>query len=335
MSENAKTVDNIVSKINEYSRFADEAENRINQRAENVEVIKKEFNARINDIFIGSIMPFEKECYGNDEAGRFEEFKKIFIEEFRPMFLKGEYAEWSLRKPYGYAGDFKILEDIYLNAPRTAGIRRLHDIYYQDLTVCHAVRNRKEDFKNFIVNEINGKNGHIDVMSLSSGPAREVKEMVDIEGIKSKDVRFDCYDHDKNAIEYARTSTNGMGNIAFYEANALKMALAKDITAKVPRKYDIIYSIGLFDYLNDRISVRLIENLKKLLKPDGKMMIASVRERYSNPSVIFMELVAEWMLVYRSDEDFRKVFLEAGFGEQSLAFCQERQGVMQYIIAKR
>ena len=63
---------------------------------------------------------------------------------------------------------------------------------------------------------------------------------------------------------------------------------------------------GFFDYLNRKTSVNLLRNLRKLLKPEGRLFISNVRDKYSNPSVHFMEWVGDWNLVYREDDEFKK-----------------------------
>jgi hypothetical protein len=46
-----------------------------------------------------------------------------------------------------------------------------------------------------------------------------------------------------------------------------------------------------------------------------------------------MEWAGGWDLVYRSDEEFKKIFLESGFKEEQLCIQYEQQGIMQYIIS--
>ena len=95
----------------------------------------------------------------------------------------------------------------------------------------------------------------------------------------------------------------------------------------------MIYSSGLFDYLNYRISLQLIKNLRGLLNPGGALLIADVRERYFNPSVFNMEWACNWDLIYRPDNEFKKLFIEAGFSETNLSHGFEQQGIIQYIKA--
>jgi len=82
------------------------------------------------------------------------------------------------------------------------------------------------------------------------------------------------------------------------------------------------------------VAVRLVSNLKKLLKKGGTLAISDVRDKFSNPSIYFMEWVADWELIYRDDDNFRRIFLDAGFDKSQLTFAYEQQGVMQYIIAR-
>ena len=111
------------------------------------------------------------------------------------------------------------------------------------------------------------------------------------------------------------------------------MALKKDINDYLPVKYDIIYSTGLFDYFEEKIATRLVSNLKKLLNPKGILLIANVRDKYSNPSVHFMEWVGDWNLVYRDEEEFNRIFINAGFEKSQISIRYEQQGILQYMVA--
>jgi len=110
--------------------------------------------------------------------------------------------------------------------------------------------------------------------------------------------------------------------------------LAKDVLTIFPKRYDIIFSTGLFDYLNHKISVRLVQNLRKLLKDDGLMIISNYRDKFSNPSRLYMEWGGDWELVYRTEEEFLKIFTDAGFNASALSLRFENQKIMQYCLAR-
>lgn len=293
---------------------------------------QSEFNKEINLIF-NEILKFAK-IYTDSDLPKVQKLRQIFVQRFRNIFLNGTYNKWSLNKPYGYAGDFKIIDEIYQNNPPTKGFERLFDNYFLMSSISMAVRNRKEDFKRIIAGFVEGKRaGTARIMNLASGPCREIYELFRSGVLDGQNVIFDCYDHDKNAIKYAQGLLNGIPNVNFYQENALRISASRNVRKIIDREYDFIYSTGLFDYLNHKITVRLLRNLKLLLKPHGVLAVSDVRDRFSNPSVFYMEWVGEWDLVYNNDEAFRRDFIDAGFTAQQLKFRYEQQGIMQYVLA--
>lgn len=172
------------------------------------------------------------------------------------------------------------------------------------------------------------------MLDLASGPCRDVYELFRLDGAKTEDVKFTCLDNDENAIALGKKILNGSNYINFVKENVVRLALKKDIQNFFGCKYDLIFSTGLFDYLEDKLATRLISNLKKTLTPNGLMVISNYRDKYSNPSIHFMEWVGDWNLVYRTEEEFLQSFIKSGFKEKSLSFDYEQQGIMQYCFAK-
>jgi hypothetical protein len=281
-------------------------------------IYQDEFNFTLDSIS-RDIIEFEKENINKDELKVYKA-KKIFEEKYRKYFLCGEYIKWCFEKPFGYAGDFKIIDEIYKNQPTTTGFDRLWDNYFQQLSAVKAVRDRKEDFKKYILDFIKrSKTSILRIMNLGSGPAREIKELLD----EDKDglfnnVIFDCYDFDERAIDYAKKLLNNPKNVNFFQKNVIRLALKKDIETEIPYKYDLIYSAGLFDYFDERVAIRLVDNLKKLLNVKGAMIISNFGDRYDNPTVGWMEWVASWYIIHRSKNEFEKIFLNNDFSNMTI-----------------
>ena len=139
----------------------------------------------------------------------------------------------------------------------------------------------------------------------------------------------------KSDLEYAKKLLAGYLNVNFIRENAMRVAFRKNISNLIEKKYDLIYSTGLFDYFSERVGIATVTNLRKLLNPNGVLAISTMRDKYSNPSVHYMEWAADWNLVYRNEEEFRHIFVDAGFAEDELKIQYEQQGIMQYIIAAK
>lgn len=322
------------SQIKVYKKRAAEIEAYLSEHPDEWGRFQSEFNSEINDIF-RDIMLFEKINFSKGQDEKVHKLKRIFIDKIRHLFLKGPYNEWGFNKPLGYAGDFKMIDYIYKNNPTSTGFARLFDNYCMMSAISVAVRNRKDDFKRLISNFINERHvaDKLKIMDLASGPCREIYEILTEDPLVSDKATFDCYDHDERALEYGRTLLKKHDNIRFIKKNAVKIALKKDISRLIDEKYDLIYSTGLFDYFNAQISVGVVRNLKALLKPGGVLAIATVRDKYSNPSLYYMEWSADWNLVYRNEEEFWQVFKDAGFSDKQLKIQYEQQGIVQYMIA--
>jgi len=326
----------LLGKIKTYKSVAYEIKQYLETKPGDWGRFQSDFNGELNGIF-REIMIFEKQQLAKGDEDSVYKLKSLFVSRLRKEFLHGDYTVRSLSKPYGYAGDFKIIDDIYRNDPQTQGFERLFDNYYQAAAISVAVRNRKEDFKKIIRSVVQARGAHeIKIMDLASGPCRELQELLSGDLQDHPSVTFDCYDQDENAWNYAKSLLReNARRITFVKENVVRIALRKNIEAQMPQKYDLIYSTGLFDYLDKRIATRLVENLRKMLKPDGVLAISDVREKYKNPSVHFMEWVGDWNLVYRPDEEFRQIFVDAGFSEKSLSFGSDQQGLLQYILGTR
>ncbi len=326
----------LLGKIKTYKAVAREIKQYLDKNPNEWGRFQSDFNGELNVIF-REIMVFEKQELSKGNEDSVYKLKSLFTSRLQKEFLHGDYVVRSLNKPYGYAGDFKIIDDIYRNDPQTQGFGRLFDNYYQAAAISVAVRNRKEDFKKIILSTVKARHAkEIKIMDLASGPCRELQELLRGDLKDSPNVTFDCYDQDENAWNYAKgLLQEDVKRVKFVKENVVRIALRKNIEEQMPQKYDLIYSTGLFDYLDKRIATKLVENLRKMLKPDGVLAISDVREKYKNPSVHFMEWVGDWNLVYRPDEEFRQIFIDAGFSEKELSFGADQQGVLQYIIGTR
>jgi extracellular factor (EF) 3-hydroxypalmitic acid methyl ester biosynthesis protein len=266
------------------------------------------------------------------------QYKQHFIRHFREFVRSGSLNKWVMDRPYGYAGDFFIIDQLYKNQVQTVGFEACMDTFLLNSPAAVATRNRKEDFKNIIRNFIsNSKSREINIMNLACGPSRDIHELVKNAELLKK-ISFECIDHDDNALNYAKKllASTERENIEFIftKKNAYKIALSKNVEKYLNnRSYDLIYSTGLVDYFNDEMTEGLIKNLKKLLRPGGMLAISNYTNKMNNRSRLFMEWGVNWNLVHRDEADYLKLFINSGFSLAELEMKFERQGIMQYCLA--
>jgi extracellular factor (EF) 3-hydroxypalmitic acid methyl ester biosynthesis protein len=66
-----------------------------------------------------------------------------------------------------------------------------------------------------------------------------------------------------------------------------------------------VYCAGLFDYFSDSICQRLTALFYSWIRPGGSVVVTNVDP--SNPNRFQMEHILEWNLVYRDEEEMKKL----------------------------
>ena len=216
-------------------------------------------------------------------------------------------------KPYGYAGDFNIIDKIYTNYISDDSYCAQWDKYFHEQKAPNAVRNRKKYFIDLLNSNIDIKSTS-SILNLASGPGRDMLEYLDISN--NKNVHFDCVELDNNAIDYAgNLLSNYKDQVNFTNKNIFRFT--------PDRKYDIIWSAGLFDYFDDKTFVRILGILIST-NPEAKIVIGNFSD--ANPTQPYMEIIGEWFLNYRSSERLIEMAVEAGADIESVKVeCEEEK----------
>ncbi|MCK7488834.1 MAG: class I SAM-dependent methyltransferase [Anaerotruncus sp.] len=90
----------------------------------------------------------------------------------------------------------------------------------------------------------------------------------------------------------------------FEQDNIKRLIVEKGNGRDLYAGVDFVYTAGLFDYLSDRASNRLIHKLYSFLKPGGSLVIGNFG--LYNPQRFIMEFRAEWFLIHRGEFELRK-----------------------------
>lgn len=211
-----------------------------------IEIFDKNFHAKLNHI---------NEISLNVPKMRQDSMKHFYDICFKNLNAGTMYRH-SREKPFGYPGDYLIIDYIYTKKVDSDGTGRLWDEFYHRQAAPQAVRNRKKYFIDIFHSILKKCSGSISVLNLASGPCRDVAEAISKFNPDHEKVLFHCVDFDKKAIEYAKGIIDGCSsNVSFIleAANAFKL--------KPSRCYDLVWSAGLFDYLDDRYAAALLKRM--------------------------------------------------------------------------
>lgn len=227
----------------------------------------------------------------------------------------------SLNKPEGYAGDFMLIEHIYQYLVSPHPQYRNWDLCFHETASAKAVRNRKHYFKEQAASLIIRKPADdFSILTLASGPAREILELY--QSLPQHTFSSTCLDADPKALSYAQNLLQGYSDqLEFVKANVFRYQAAQ--------AHDLIWSAGMFDYLNDKLFVYLLKRMKTWLKPNGKIIVGNFS--CYNPSRSYMEVFGEWHLQHRSENQLIDLALKAGYEMNQIHIGRESLGVNLFL----
>ncbi|MBF0467097.1 MAG: class I SAM-dependent methyltransferase family protein [Nitrospirae bacterium] len=248
-------------------------------------------------------------------------------QEFLPYILLTNAANAMYSKPRGYAGDYLTIKMIYDNIPEgKSAVGVLIDTCFLEEPAAKAVRNRK----NIIINEVrhlleNNSESNISITSLACGPAEEIFDIyTSLE--RTGKLKITLLDFDIQALAFVAEKLEKLKlnkNVTLLHQNLIYLLTKKEILQI--KTQDLIYSIGLIDYFNDSFVVRLFNMIYGYLKPGGKIMIGNFHPR--NTSRGYMDYILEWKLIYRTEEDMNRLFLESLFKRECTNIQFEEEGI--------
>jgi extracellular factor (EF) 3-hydroxypalmitic acid methyl ester biosynthesis protein len=239
--------------------------------------------------------------------------------------------------PQGYQGDYKMLEAIYRNTPLSEGIGYYLDVCTLNAPLAVGVRNRLSTLVEILKGELTEREKP-KVLNIACGSCREVFELAS--EIEKSGARVTCIDLDDDALafaanrlSYTNISPVTSNQVKLRKYNAVRM-FDHEMNMSEFGMQDIIYSVGLFDYLPTDFLVNLLGALYKMVKPGGKL-IASFKDAGN-----YRHQVYHWMsdwdgFLQRNEEDFRNILFNANIPSASITETREDSGIIVfYVITK-
>jgi hypothetical protein len=224
----------------------------------------------------------------------------------RQLVHQDPYTLRAFTKPRGYAGDAELLDYIYgvdEGWPVPAGITPLGRRVFEHTIrapASEAVRARRE----FIAHRLDDlANDHRQphVLAIAAGHLREAILTAAIK--RRKFGRFVALDSDTQSLEVVEKSYGRFG------VEVLPASVRQILTQKIEfGKFDMVYSTGLFDYVQASMAQRLAEAMFGLLNPGGSLIIANFMPGI--PDIGYMESYMAWQLIYRNRHEMLEMSMK-------------------------
>ncbi len=207
-----------------------------------------------------------------------------------------------LHKPRGYAGDYQMMNYMYDNEvfDSQSNMGKLLNYFLFSNPAANAVRNRAKIVQGLVQQQAALKE-ELSLASIACGPAREVAGTMKllVENSRLKKVTWTLFDQDDEALGNAKQNLPKDRRLVPKFITAGVRDLLKKTVDLGPQ--DIIYSLGLFDYLEDKVAITVINRLYEFLNEGGLMLIGNFHT--SNPSRALIEGAMKWFLIHRTEEE--------------------------------
>jgi extracellular factor (EF) 3-hydroxypalmitic acid methyl ester biosynthesis protein len=235
-----------------------------------------------------------------------------------PYILCSPFAHRAYTKPLGYAGDFEMVNMMLQESKMdTLSVyARIVDSYHVSATAPEAHRNRIDMLLKHIITEagrvVGDEERTFRLMNVGCGPALEIQKFIKHHPVSSQSW-FELMDFNESTLGYLehrlREKLSQSGN-----SPQLKFSLKSidDLLQEANKtstgghgQYDLVYCAGLFDYFSDQICRRLTSLFFSWVRPGGSVVVTNVDP--GNPNRFQMEHLLEWNLVYRDEQDMKRL----------------------------
>lgn len=268
----------------------------------------------------------------NDESREWPDLSRSLFDEMQLMSaaeLNQSLVHRQGRlKPFGYAGDYLIIDYTYTKFVDSGGRGSLWDRFYHEQVAPQAVCRRKEYFSKVLAEHISRKpNEKVKVLNVASGPCREIVDAVNTNRLMPHQVCFTCLENDPNAVTYAKTLFDRQLNeiIRFVVGNALRY--------QSNETFDFIWCAGLFDYLEAGLAKKLISRLVRMLNPDGQLIVGN----FSNTHVTrpWIEWLGDWHLIHRDQHQMDELVSEKDRASISVSHSIDELAAVRFLSLRR
>jgi hypothetical protein len=263
-----------------------------------------------------------------------DETRRRFREKIAPWFYQSQLMYHATTKPQGYPGDYQMLISIYEGRTPSTGIGGYLDLYFLNAELGKGVPARMQCVTKFLKQQLAERSGDISILDVACGPCEEfAKNRIPLSS-DNRNIQVSFLDYDKDALAYVKDNVIApradRDHFRCIHYNALRMRSADRFTKQFG-KYDIIYSVGLCDYIENRLLIPMLRGWREATNDNGVVFVAFKdqalydKNRYQWP--------VDWHFLQRSQEDCMEILAEAGFDINQVKVTRDETRVIMNFMA--
>jgi extracellular factor (EF) 3-hydroxypalmitic acid methyl ester biosynthesis protein len=246
---------------------------------------------------------------GGLTAEQHADYRAYCTPQLSPYLKQSPFLRRALEKPLGYAGDYEMMNMLYRDpAEGETLLGKALNLCFTDEPAAQANKNRIAYLGGLIRRTLEEHPAkRVRIASLGCGPAREIETLLTESPELGQRFEIALIDQEERAIAHCERTLSPLAartgaRIQFIREGLRSLLTKERLSEKLGRR-ELIYSAGLFDYLEDRLFSRIVAVLYQALFDGGRVVIGNVAAH--NPSRWVMEYFAEWFLIHRTPDELR------------------------------
>lgn len=263
-----------------------------------------------------------------------------FRKQLSDIIQASEFLSRTNLKPRGYAGDSGMMRMIYERDFRGRALfSKFMHRHPLDSLAAEAVRNQRAQVAATVraAQERSRRSlSRTRVLSVACGPAYELRDLVS-SASDLEQLELVLLDQDPQALDDARDTVMELEqrfrvrlDATLIRDSVRTMIGASGLSARWGQ-FDVIYAMGLFDYLTPPVGKAVLARLYELLAPGGEVLLSNFHTR--NPSRVYMEYWMDWVVYDRDEAELFALASELPGAELSLA--SEETGSQMFLTVRK
>jgi len=265
--------------------------------------------------------------------------RRHYNQRIYPYLQESLFLRRAMDKPMGYAGDYEMMNMLYRDHTEGHSLFAwLMNAYGINVRAAESVRNRRNLLTEAIVEALEGSDSErVRIASVGCGPAYEIQRLLEQRPHLGKKMEIVLIDQEPSAIAFCERMLAPLiartGVKAHVVKESIRRLIAHPSLQTALGTCDLIYSAGLFDYLDEKAFVHLARTLVGSLSDRGHLLVGNFA--IGQPSRWFMEYCSEWFLIHRTPEQLLSLGEAAGASRNTMSIMAEPSGINLFLDVRR
>lgn len=265
-----------------------------------------------------------------EEQGVTRDKLRLALEPIRKLHSESPFMKRLQEWPRGYPGDFQTIELLY--AQRNSSLPDTGAWFIEQIALASPMAQQHRNKIHFQRDLVNKALIEVDasrpakIASVACGGSLDLH--LSLLNSIDRDTEIYLLDVDEEALKLSQQRIDSKRTkIVVFQGDVIKAT--RQLNRHGP--FDLVLVGGLLDYLQDKHALFVIKALGSSLALHGTLYASNIKNE--NPYQAWLENIASWSMIDRTQEQLMEIFLASGFSTADVHITAEPTGLTLLAVA--